>query len=739
MNINDIKENLKEGFISNDEFCNRIERDVKARKYEIAKLRKYDPSTKGIRIFSYYNIPASFDIETTQSKETKQAFMYIWMLNVYGYSTYGRTWDEFSKVMKQLHTIMSLNGQTRLPIYIHNLGFESSFMLARTNPKDVFAVAKHNPLRWRTPLGFEFRDSAKLAGMSLEKVGEDLTEIKLKKMVGDLDYSKMRNSKTPLTEKELGYCLNDVRVLTAYIAEQIKQYGEITKIPMTNTGRVREYVREHCLYRTTKTGKKVRNKSFVGKMHDMTMTPDEYSLIRQAYWGGFTHAGHMNCDKVFKNVHSYDFTSSYPAVMCSEMFPMSAGEYMEYKRWNDYYKDMNSGYLFIGMYELWNLDDSKAPWEHPLSASNCIQAEDIREDNGRVISAGHVVIICTSVDFEIIKNHYHCSAARLHQGYRYKADYLPREFIECILTMYGKKTSLKEVKGKEAEYNLNKAMTNCIYGMSGTDIVKGTVNYSIDDEDGWDYTKADLPERIRHYNNSKTKTVAFTWALFITAYARRNLFSGIDELKEDYIYADTDSVKYRNYEKHQKYFDEYNKNIDAKMERMCKNYKIDIEKTRPKTIKGKAKPLGHWNYEGYYQKFKTLGAKRYMVKQRGKYLITVAGVDKKLSTKYIAKTQKEAEPFRYFEFGLKVPKGYSGKIAAKYSNHEASEVITDDYGNSELMKEKGFCYLEETEYCMSELQTYLQYLRSGMALGQDMKRRNLGTESINDYLESKAG
>lgn len=739
MEIKEIKENLKEGFISNDEFCERIERDMEAGKYKLATLRKYDPASKGMRVFDYYNIPASFDIETTQIKETKHAYMYIWMLNINGYSTYGRTWEEYSKIMKRVRNILKLNEWTRLPIYIHNLGFESSFMMPRTKPKDVFAVAKHNPLKWRTPLGFEFRDSAKLSGMSLAKTGEDLTEIKLRKMVGDLDYSKIRNSKTPLTEKELGYCLNDVRVLTAYIAEQIKQYEDVTRIPMTNTGRVREYVREHCLYKMTKKGKKVRNKDFIDKMQDMTMAPDEYSLIRKAYWGGFTHAGHLNCDKVFDRVNSYDFTSSYPAVMCSEKFPMSAGEYVEYKTWKDYYDDIEAGYLFIGMYELWNLDDSKAPWEHPLSASNCIKAEDVKEDNGRVVSAGHVIIICTNVDFEIIKNHYHCSAARLHQGYRYKADYLPKEFIECVLTMYGKKTSLKEVKGKEAEYNLNKAMTNCIYGMSGTDIVKGEVNYSINDEDGWDYTKANLEEKIEHYNKSKNKTVAFPWALFITAYARRNLFSGIDELKEDYLYADTDSVKYLNYNKHQKYFDEYNKNIEKKMELMCQHYQIDIEQTQPKTVNGKVKPLGYWNYEGYYQKFKTLGAKRYMVKQKGKYLITVAGVDKALATKYIAKEQHEKTPFEYFEFGLKVPKGYSGKIAAKYSNEPISEVVTDEYGNSELMAEKGYCYLEETDYCMSEMETYLQYIRSGMALGQDMKRRNLGTESINDYLESKAG
>lgn len=467
------------------------------------------------------------------------------------------------------------------------------------------------------------------------------------------------------------------------------------------------------------------------------MTPEEYSLIRKAYWGGFTHAGHFWVNQTVKKVNSYDFTSSYPAVMCSEKYPMSAGERVEYKNWKDYENDMNNGYLFIGLYELWGLNDSKFPWEHPLSKSNCLICEDAKEDNGRLVSARHLTVICTNIDFDIIKSHYHCSAAKLHQGYRYKADYLPKEFIECVLTFYENKTKLKEVKGKEAEYNNNKQMTNSAYGMAGTDIVKGEVNYSNDDEDGWDYTKANLEEEINHYNKSKNKIVSFPWALFITAYARRNLFTGIDELKDDYLYADTDSVKYRNYNKHQDYFDAYNAQIQAKMAETCRHYGIDPAKTSPKTVKGKVKPLGVWNYEGYYQKFKTLGAKRYMVKQRGKYLITMAGVDKKRATEYISKVQQEKEPFDFFTFGLTIPKGYSGKIAAKYSNQPATEVITDDCGNTETMTERGFCYLEETDYKMSEMETYMSYIRSGMALGQDMKRRSLGTESINDYLEQK--
>ena len=42
------------------------------------------------------------------------------------------------------------------------------------------------------------------------------------------------------------YCENDIRVLMSYIQEKIEQDGDISKIPLTNTGYVRRYAREAC-------------------------------------------------------------------------------------------------------------------------------------------------------------------------------------------------------------------------------------------------------------------------------------------------------------------------------------------------------------------------------------------------------------------------------------------------------------------------------------------------------------
>ena len=63
---------------------------------------------------------------------------------------------------------------------------------------------------------------------------------------------------TPITPEELKYCYNDVKIICCYIDEQRKIYGNIAKIPLTNTGRVRKFVRDNCFHtvKNPKTGKK---------------------------------------------------------------------------------------------------------------------------------------------------------------------------------------------------------------------------------------------------------------------------------------------------------------------------------------------------------------------------------------------------------------------------------------------------------------------------------------------------
>ncbi|MFW3387866.1 UNVERIFIED_CONTAM: hypothetical protein RF648_17845, partial [Kocuria sp. CPCC 205274] len=277
----------------------------------------------------YLNIPCGFDIETTSLTVggQKVAHMYIWMIGI-GHNNgvyYGRTWEELKDVCDRLITHFDLHDGRRLVIYVHNLAYEFQFMRKHFDwSESPFSIDERKPIKAVTADGIEFRDSYMLSGMSLNMLAKNLVKHTVKKMVGDLDYTKPRHHKTPLTAAEMGYCNNDIEVLTAYIDEQLTQYGgNIAAIPATNTGRVRERMQQRCLYGQGKKQDRSKYNKYRKIMDDLTMTPEVYEQAKRTFMGGFTHANARHVGKVLNNVSSVDFTSSYPSVMLSEKFPMS--------------------------------------------------------------------------------------------------------------------------------------------------------------------------------------------------------------------------------------------------------------------------------------------------------------------------------------------------------------------------------------------------------------------------------
>ena len=99
---------------------------------------------------------------------------------------------------------------------------------------------------------------------------------------------------------------------------------------------------------------------------------------------------------------------------------------------------------------------------------------------------------------------------------------------------------MKGVQGKEYEYLHNKQLLNACYGMCVTDIAPEPILY---DNDIWTTDLYTLEDQISKYNKAKQRFLFYPWGIYVTAYARRNLFMGIYEFYTDYIYSDTDSIK----------------------------------------------------------------------------------------------------------------------------------------------------------------------------------------------------
>ena len=661
----------------------------------------------------YYNIVCAFDIETTsfysnQLDNEKVAIMYCWQMAINGRVIFGRTWDEFIKVLNRLTEFFNLYSGRRLIMYVHNLAFEFQFIRKQLEWESVFSIETRKPLYALTTGGIEFRDSYLLSGYSLAKLGDNLQKYKVKKLVGDLDYSKIRHSKTPMTEKEITYCENDVLVVSAYIQEEIEKAGNITRLPLTKTGYVRNYCRNKCFYgdnrhkTNTKTYQKYRE-----LILSLKLDSEEYKQLKRAFQGGFTHAAARFSGKVEKNVDSIDFTSSYPYVLLSEQFPISSGRLVEIHSKEEFQKYINL-YCCLFDVEFTHLMP-KIINENYISLSRCYQHEKVVVNNGRVVSGDKITTTITNVDYTVIEKTYDWDSMTIYNFRIYNRGYLPSNFVKSILKLYSDKTTLKGVEGKEVEYLVSKGMLNACYGMTVTDIVRDEIIYS----DEWDTEKADIESVIEHYNKSRNRFLFYPWGVWVTAYARRNLWDGILAFGDDYIYSDTDSIKCLNIEKHFDYINEYNNNVKRKLQFAANYHKIDFELFQPKTIKEIKKLIGVWDWEtenNKYTRFKTLGAKRYMIEQDGKINITVAGVNKKTAVPYLVKTYGD-KIFDAFTNDLTIPKEYTGKMTHTYIDEKRTGTITDYLGNTNTYDEYSCVHLENAEYSLSLSRAYIDFLK----------------------------
>ena len=669
----------------------------------------------------YYNCSCAFDIETTSfidSNNEKSATMYVWMLGINGLCMIGRTWEEFTDVINVVVEILDLDENNRVVIGIHNLGYEFQFIRHYFEWEKVFSVDIRKPVYAITKNGIEFRDTLILSGYKLETVGKNLHTYKVKKMIGDLDYSKIRNCKTKLYEKEIGYCINDIKIVMAYIQECIDTEGDITKIPLTKTGYIRRYVKNAC-YGLDMNEKNYKKWDYMTLIQNLTLDPEEYRMLKMAFCGGFTHASPFYSGKICENVMSMDLTSSYPTQLCLPKFPMSKGEKHNISSKKDFEESLKL-YCCLFDIEIENLQ-SKFMYDAYISRSRCIQCDNPIISNGRVVSADRVVMTLTEQDYNIIKNVYTWDRIKIGKMYRYKRGYLPRDFVRSVLELYKSKTELKGLEGNDENgvpysviYLNRKEMLNSCYGMTVTDIVRDDIIY----EDDWKEEIPDLNESIEKYNTNKGRFLFYPWGVWTTACARTSVWSAIFNLKDDYIYSDTDSVKFKNPEKHMEYFKKYNRIITEQLNETCKHFGFPEDYVHPKNIKGEEKQLGIWDFDGLYQKFKTLGAKRYMLQysndhrngeSAGDYSLTVSGLNKKITLPYLLK-KYGSSIFEAFSDGLYIPNGFTGKNTHTYIDDAQSGTLEDYQGNIARYNEYSSIHLGSSDYSLSISQEYINFL-----------------------------
>ena len=528
----------------------------------------FDIETSSYIIYENKQMETIKYLELSKKEQEKcefQSLMYIWIFGINDNIYYGRTWEELYIFLSEIES----NVNNKKIVYVHNLSYEFQFLRNIFKFSKVFSRKSRKVIKCQIDeFNIEFRCTYYLTNVKLEKLPE-IYGLKTKKLVGNLDYIKIRTSQTKLSRKELNYCENDCLILYEYIKKELERYENVKKIPLTSTGHVRQELKD----------KIKRNYKYRYKVKKANNTDGKiYNFLVSAFMGGYTHANWLYTGEIIKNVTSYDFTSSYPYVMTTHKFPMTEFKKCRIKSYNQILP--NLAYLLKVRFT-----NIKCKYFNTfISQNKCLKVKKGRYDNGRIVEAEEIEIILTDVDFKFILKSY-TGKYEILESYFSIYGYLPNELIEFTLNKYKIKTEYKGIKEKELEYNLEKAKFNSIYGMCVTNNIKDEILF--DNLTGWEEVPLENEEILCKLEDEKKKGfLSFSWGVWVTAWARINLLENIIKLDEYVIYSDTDSLKLKEgFNKN--VIDEYNKNVVEKIKKTSEDLKIPIELFSPTDKKRK--------------------------------------------------------------------------------------------------------------------------------------------------------
>lgn len=567
--------------------------------YSVSFHPRFEKSEVVGRKNKYYKAFSTFDIETsTINKELN--IMYLWQYCHAGqFVILGRTWDEYRTLIKQLDSVY--DDEAKFVIYIHNLAYEFQYLrgVHELKTEDVFLLDSRKPAKCRiTGTNIELRCSYKLSNRGLANWCKSLKVAHQKLDGEEFDYSRIRTPETPLSDYEIKYGVNDVCGLWECVKTLCHNENvNMATIPLTSTG----FVRREC--------KKVLRSS-ASEIRPLIPNEDTLKLLLSAMRGGDTHCNRYYAGVILEGVQCFDISSSYPFVMVSQMFPMAPFRTVGWEGPKVVRVAESKTTPMIIRARFIDVSLKNIFWGFPyLARSKCSKIRGGFYDNGRILSADSLETCVTDVDLRIILEQYNCDI-EVAECQISSYGLLPRRYREHIISYYQAKTSLKNVPGRELDYEKSKNRINSIYGMTVQNPIKPEVHYV----NGDFIEEVDVGHRVAEY--MEKGWLPYQWGVWVTAHARCKLQEALTLLGEDAVYCDTDSVFF---------FGDPGRldRLNAlRIDRSCNMgaYAIDP--------RGMQHIMGVFEKDKYCDKFLSWGAKKYAYEQRGELTITIAGVGK---------------------------------------------------------------------------------------------------------------
>lgn len=569
-----------------------------------AALPKF-PITYYSQYKKWLRIPAAFDIETTRIE--KRAFMYHWQFALGDKIIMGRTWEQFETLCYYLQNYLQ-KYDCMLIVWVANLGHEFAFLCKRFTWGKIFARDSHAPLTAETG-NLQFREALTLSGIGgLKQLAKNYTTTK--KAVNDLDYDTPRNAHTPLTARERGYCIADVAILSEWGEYCFQRWIDCSrkrdrKIPLTATGICRQAVKDAAGEQLDYYKKEARL--------SYPKTPARYNFIMQyLFRGGYTHANVYWADEVVPDVIGADFTSSYPAVMLHNEYPV--GRFFKIILQTDGHEITDPKIDMLCCWFVVKFDHIRSKTNHHIeSLHKIIRFENCFRDNGRMIAGDGVIVALTDVDYRIYQMFYEWDNIEIKCAFGCTKARLPEYLLKPLIAAYTTKCDLKrQHMDGTAEYQQAKSLVNSYYGMTVQRLTFSEYTWS--PETSWKENSTARP----YSDLIRDVFLSPYWGIWVTAHARYQLLKMVHILDPDFahnnvLYCDTDSI----------YMIASPDNIAA-----ISAYNQTIEKLNA-DLPPCCDDLGcfDWIDNRKLYHFKTLGAKRYIkLDSDGHATVTVAGM-----------------------------------------------------------------------------------------------------------------
>lgn len=502
----------------------------------------------------------------------------------------------------------------------------------------------------------EFKDSYKILSFSLDSIAKKVIKIddKFNKLGDTYDYDSVREEGHLLTEKEKMYLYNDVYILKEFL----KQFY----LPL-NTNKCTASGISFEKFITGKYGDDKPYKFFLEEYPDLSENPKIFNIIKKSYRGGWTQANYKYKNIHLKNINgtSIDINSSYPAIISGHLklcekyngTPLPYGVPKLHKGYVPC-DNQHLNLLVIEFDKFYNKDEDNFIGEIQIGSIN----SDIFKRNGTEYIHTNMI------------NGLPCGTNALSDDYRYRL-YIWEFELDSILknTVYENykvvetltfKCNTGHFKSVVDEYtqmkiegkklgnnvmqNFAKLILNSFYGKLASNFEREERKVILDNG-----LVRNVHTEIRYYSDKRYYPA---FASCVTAWARTNLREILYKVGyNNVLYFDTDSL--------------YTTIPKKELQELLGQYGVYDEEGKLLEIVDDngildKYVLGKWEIEKTYTEFKTIGSKKYMLRQtNGDLMCKCAGLPSEVRETITFDEFKLGNPFEGKKMKTKVKGGYT--------------------------------------------------------------------------------